>query len=266
MPTKEAPRFIPEEEREIIPENGFPTETNRSVEELPIPNASQGEIPKEKSLLPEGQSETEIFRAPRTPKPDAQIEIQPHQEEGLTPEKPKKERLEWFRRKFRGKKEEYRKRGELLIRKLEKEGVLLTEEDKRKLFSIPMLWTINAVVSTCIGNLIVGGSIWSLIRHRDLSRLPSLLSYNLIPGGIRLGATVAFEQLRNIKFDGWSKLATILCGWGMPVEIAIMSKKSTKHQLFFKILFDEFIEHYIRSPWARARNLYRKAHKMIRKE
>lgn len=268
MPTKEAPRFIPEQEKDITPKNGFLTELDGGAEELPMPDAFQGEIPKEKSLLPEGQSETEISQATlQELKPGVQIEIQHHRERNLIPEKPKKERLNWFRRQFEGKKREYRKRGELLIKKLEEKGVTLTEEDKRKLYSIPVIWTINAVVSTAIGLSVAGGSALSLTRHRDFSRLPLLLSYNLlIPGGIRLLSTIAFEQWRRIKFDDWSKIAAFLTGWGMPVEIAIMSKKSAKHRAVFKILLNEVKEHYFTNPLAYARNFYGKAHKMIKRK
>lgn len=265
---KEAPNFgSPEEGREIPPGNEL-------FREEPSILTPQEITPEETPLHPKTQPETKISQAiPRTPEPNTQIETQPHQEESLTPEKPKKEgrgwleRLGWLGKLVERKREEYRERGELLIKKLEEEGAILTEEDKRKLYSISVIWTIHAVISNAIGIPIAGGSILSLIRHRDFSRLPLLLSYNvLIPGGIRLATTVAFEQLRHIKFDGWSKIAAILSGWGMPVEIAIMSKKSVKHRIFFKVLLNEVREHYITNPLAHARNLYGRARKMIRRK
>lgn len=252
----------------ILPENESSLGVNEEISrKFSILETLPREVtPESAPLQLERQPEVEILQAiPRPPEVNTQIEIQPHQEKGPTSEKPKKERLGWFRRQFRGKKEEYREKGELLIGKLEKEGVILTEEDKRKLYSIPVIWTIHAVISTAIGVPVAGGSILSLVRYRDFSRLPSLLSYNLlIPGGIRLVSTVAFEQFRHITFDGWSKVASTLSGWGMPVEIAMMSRKSAKHRIFFKVLLEEVKEHYITNPLARARELYRVARKIIK--
>lgn len=261
MPTKEgSPISIPEEDRGTTPNNRSLEEIGRSPEKTPVPEILQETTPEEKPSTQRTQPEVVIFQTtPETP-----IETQ---ERNPTPEKTKKERRGWLERLTERKKKEYKRRGKLLIKKLEKEGVTLTEEDKRKLYSIPAIWTINAAVSTAIGLSVAGGSVLSLMKHRDFSRLPSLLSYNLlIPGGIRLLSTIAFEQSRHIKFDGWSKIAAFLSGWGMPVEIAIMSRKSAKHRTVFKILLNEVKEHYFTNPLAYARNLYGRARKMMRRK
>lgn len=265
MPTKEAsPISIPEEKRGITPESGPLGETGKSPEELSVPRTPQETTSKEILLPSETQPETVIFQTtPEQPKPDTQTEIQPYQEENPL-EKPEKERPGWLER-LGPLGRPIERRANSLMRRLEEEGVTLTKEDKRKLFSIAAVWMIHAVVSTGGGASIAGGSIWSLIRYRDLSRLPSFLSYNLlIQASIRLGATIAFEQ-PHIKFDGWSKLASFFSGWGMPVEIAVMSKKSAKHRMFFRVLFNEVKEHYVTNPLAHARSLYGRARKIIRR-